>query len=287
MKQLTQLKKLDISENGLRELPELPEGLISLTCSLNHLTSLKNTPSTVQFLVVSRNEISTLSWMPQGLTSLAVSYNKLEHIDGFPPSLTLCNISYNQLTFLPPLPATIQQLDCKHNNLIELPASLPTSLQRLLCSGNPRLLHLPPLPHNLKWLTVKGCGIVRLPTLPEGLSIFDASNSSVSQIVNIPPSLVQNGGMLHRTPMGDIIDFPEAALFSERLIRVRLNLEKLNRFRKLYYTLKYKDRFRHWLWIKVRLPRIERTHHPDRLQEALKQEGGEEADLDEVLQKLG
>jgi Leucine-rich repeat (LRR) protein len=289
MKHLTQLKNLDISVNGLQELPELPEGLIMLDCSSNHLTSLKNTPSTVRFLVGSRNEISTLSWLPQGLTSLAVPYNKLEDIDGFPPSLTLCNMSYNQLTFLPPLPATIQQLDCMHNNLVELPASLPTSLQRLLCSGNPRLLHLPPLPHNLKWLIVKGCGIVRLPTFPEGLSIFDASNSSVSQMVNIPPSLVQNGGLLDRTPIGNIIDFPEAALFSERLIRVRLNLEKLNRFRELYYTLKYKRQFRQWLWIKVRLPRIERENHPDRLQERLEamEREGTEVDMEAVLQSFG
>jgi hypothetical protein len=101
----------------------------------------------------------------------------------------------------------------------------------------------------------------------------------------------QNGNsiMISGTPIGKILspaNIPSVSLPHSYDV-MRSNLQILNRFRELYYTLKYKNQFRQWLWIKVRLPRIEQAHHPDRLQEALEQEGGEEADLEAVLQSLG
>jgi hypothetical protein len=48
----------------------------------------------------------------------------------------------------------------------------------------------------------------------------------------------------------------------------------------LYYCLKYKKQFRHWLWVRIREPKIREAFHPRYLIEKLPDE---ETDLDEVL----
>jgi len=54
----------------------------------------------------------------------------------------------------------------------------------------------------------------------------------------------------------------------------------LNNFRYLYYSLKFKKRFRDLLWVKIREPKIRVKYHPKYLIENLP---NEETDLDEVL----
>ena len=37
----------------------------------------------------------------------------------------------------------------------------------------------------------------------------------------------------------------------------------------MYYSLKYKNKFRNWLWIKVREPKIQKYYHPNCLKRNL------------------
>jgi hypothetical protein len=100
---------------------------------------------------------------------------------------------------------------------------------------------------------------------------------------------------MDNTPIGEIIRPTAAFAFTverslsaaELLAICRSNLDKLNRFRELYYSLRYKRQFWKWMWNKYRIARIEHSYHPDRLRERLEQEGGEEADLEAVLQSFG
>jgi hypothetical protein len=48
----------------------------------------------------------------------------------------------------------------------------------------------------------------------------------------------------------------------------------------LYYCLKFKKRFRHWLWVKIREPKIRERYSHDYLVEHLH----EDTDLDELLE---
>ena len=58
---------------------------------------------------------------------------------------------------------------------------------------------------------------------------------------------------------------------------IKQNIKILNRFRFLYYSLKFKNKFRHWLWQKVREPKIQKQYHPSRLLELLK-----DKDIDDI-----
>jgi len=48
-----------------------------------------------------------------------------------------------------------------------------------------------------------------------------------------------------------------------------MKIRVLNRVRHLIHSLKYKKQFRHLLWVKVRLPKIQDKYHPDNLKELL------------------
>ena len=58
----------------------------------------------------------------------------------------------------------------------------------------------------------------------------------------------------------------------------------INRFRKTYYTLKFKEKLRKWLWENVREPKIAEKYHPYNLQKLLENvEEDDESELDRVL----
>ncbi len=60
-------------------------------------------------------------------------------------------------------------------------------------------------------------------------------------------------------------------------------MNKLHKFRNLYYSLKFKKQFRKWLWERVRLPKIEAHYHPDNLINMLQEDTNIDTDIDEVL----
>ena len=66
---------------------------------------------------------------------------------------------------------------------------------------------------------------------------------------------------------------------------VKKNVKILNRFRHLYYCIKYKEQFKEWLWEKIRKPKIMEKYHPDCLLELLgdDDENLTEESIDELL----
>jgi len=61
---------------------------------------------------------------------------------------------------------------------------------------------------------------------------------------------------------------------------IKQKIRVLNQFRHLYYSLRFKKQFRHWLWVKIREPLIREKYHPRYLLENL---CDEDIDLDQVL----
>ena len=66
----------------------------------------------------------------------------------------------------------------------------------------------------------------------------------------------------------------------EYIIQMRNKNNIFVRFKELFYALKYKKQFRHWLWVRIREPKIKAKYHPDNLMKLL--EGCEEMTLDEL-----
>jgi hypothetical protein len=60
---------------------------------------------------------------------------------------------------------------------------------------------------------------------------------------------------------------------------INIQIQQLNKFRHLYYSLKFKKPLRYLLWKKIREPKIMKKYHPSYLIENLH----EDTDLDELL----
>ena len=124
---------------------------------------------------------------------------------------------------------------------------LNENLQELYCRGN--LLSSLHLNKNLQALS---CSYNHLTSLHlnEKLQTIVYNNNPIYEIIN-----------------SDVIDI------IDRKIRL------LNQFRYLYYSLKYKKRFRDLLWIKIREPKIREKYSHDYLVKNLH----EDTDLDKLL----
>lgn len=166
-----------------------------------------------------------------------------------PDNLQIVNCYNNQLTSLPILPNTLERLFCSKNKLTTLP-TLPATLEDLYCDDN-QLTILPMLPANLEDLDCDNNQLTSLPTLPANLYTLDYSNNPIYEVLN-----------------------------TDNIVIIKQKINIINRFRYLYYSLKYKNQFRKWLWEKIREPRAIIKYHPDYLITNL----GEDTELDDVLE---
>ena len=141
--------------------------------------------------------------------------------------LTHLYCSRNELTWLPPLNSSLKYLDCSDNKLTKLP-QINSNLKRLDCEHN-LLTELPYLNN----ITVLNCSDNPMPHLP-------ALNTKLTYI---------NCDLLC-----------SSSIFSDKIAI-------LMKFRFTFYCLKLKNKFKRWLWEKVREPKIMAKFHPDRLNE--------------------
>jgi hypothetical protein len=72
-------------------------------------------------------------------------------------------------------------------------------------------------------------------------------------------------------------------LIQEDRNRINNAFQRLYRFKLLFWSLKYKQRFRDWLWLRVRMPKIEMLYHPSKLNELLNASDMNEEELDNVI----
>ena len=85
--QLTQLQKLNLSNNKISDLWAMPASLVWLSLSDNSIRSLEiELPSSLLFLDVSYNKISSLRSISNlsSLERLSANFNKIQSVDGIP-----------------------------------------------------------------------------------------------------------------------------------------------------------------------------------------------------------
>jgi Leucine-rich repeat (LRR) protein len=215
----TNLKDLDISNNQLVELPELPEGLEAIWCYNNHLTHLPPFPESLRHLYAHGNHIETVTCFPRKMHIISLHHNHLQTLPTLPQELDSFHCEHNRFQRLPPLPENLRHLYCYDNPLNELPAHLPPQLKHLYCQRT-----------NLQ----------SIPRLPSLLIKLNISHSPVTRIENLPPLLhhqKSHSGLLH-TPIYENI------LRSETWEEITQRLQLLSRFRRCYFLLRVQDMLR-------------------------------------------
>jgi Leucine-rich repeat (LRR) protein len=241
-------------------LNSLPDNTTQINISSKNVSYLPDISrfTLLETLYCDDNYLTTLPRLPPSLRLLSCLRNKLRSLPPLPQSLEYLFCSYNQLPYLPPLPQNLLHLYCDKTGLFSLPL-LPSNLLHLYCIGN-NLTSLPELPPNLQKLYCSHNKLTSMPLLPESL----------------------NGFAYYFNPIWEnqrqIIDSPDPYDQASVLITIE-KINTYNSFRYLYYSLKFKNQLRNWLWEKVRNPKIEQKYHPNNLIQKL----NENTDLDTVL----
>ena len=173
----------------------------------------------------------------------------------------------------------LKTLNCSNNQLTSLP-TLPQNLEVLYCYDN-QLTYLPTLPQNLKTLSCYDNLLTYLPTLPQNLEKLYCSNNQLTWLHTLSQNLETLSYI--NNPIYEIISYINIHIYEivndDSLFHINQNIKIFNNFRHLCYCLKFKQKFRKWLWEKVREPNIKNKYNPKYLIENLK----EEDDLDTFL----
>jgi Leucine-rich repeat (LRR) protein len=166
---LTNLKSLDLNYNALTELPEIIGNLTNLTYLDVRSNNLNKLPDTIGNLTnlthldLSINELSELPDIIGNLTNLTrldLGHNKLTEVPdiiGNLTNLTKLYLTTNNLTELPTSICNLTNLTClylSYNNLTKIPETIGnlTNLTRLYLISN-KLIELPLSIINLRRLT--------------------------------------------------------------------------------------------------------------------------------------
>ena len=194
-------------------------------------------------------------------------FNIEEYINSLPEDVEEINVSFDNLTYLPDLSrfTNLKELYCGYNQLTSLP-NLPANLQELYCSKN-QLTLLPNLPPNLQTLICSYNQLTLLPNLPPKLQTLGCDNNQLTLLPDLPTTIKYL--YYNNNPIYDLLN-------SDDISVIRNKLKILNKFRDLYYCIKYKSKFRKWLW-DLREKKIQENFHPDKLREML-----EGKDIDDV-----
>ena len=148
---------------------------------------------------------------------------------------------------------------------------LPPTLIELYCSDNP-LIVLPLLPPSLINLSCSDNQLTNLPVLPPTLTILNCENNNLTILPELPPSLTCLYG--YSNPLIDL--FKQYIYPLEQIIR---HSHILYQFKHLYYSLRFRTKFRDWLYKKVREPQAQKRFHPNYLLTHLT----EDVDLEDFL----
>ena len=131
------------------------------------------------------------------------------------------------------------------------------NLQELWCGDN-QLISLPPLNKNLQELFFHNNQLSFLAYLNEKLKKLWCVDNLINEII---------GGIL--------------PIYETKSIDVcKKQIQTINNFRHLYYSVKFKKQFLDVLWVKIREPKIRKKYHPSNLIENLEEETDLETFLD-------
>jgi len=238
---------IELFFNSLPDEIEVIDVRNSFLTYLPSLTRFKN----LIVLLCENNQLTFLPDLPENLVELRCSNNQLTFLPDLPENLVELWCSNNQLIFLPDFPVNLRHLSCPNNILTVLP-SFSEKLEVLDCSCN-KLTFLPKMSEKLKFLFCHSNRLTSLPCLNENLDFC----------------------MYYGNPIYEI--FLECENKPDLLI---LKIPILNKFRYLFFSLKFKEKFRQWR-IKTMEVKIMEKYHPKYLEENL----NEDTDLDEFLEK--
>ena len=240
---------------------------------------LDGLPENIRGIIVNKCNLTYISNLSRftNLEILDCSDNQLKSLPELPESLTELYCGYNQLISLPELPESLTELYCYNNQLISLP-NLQKNLIILWCSNN-QLISLPELPENLEELQCYNNLLTSLPDLQKSLNYLACSDNQITSITELPNSLYSL--YWENNHMYDILE--DLSIIC-RHIPSDNAINILNRFRHVYYYLRFKIKFIQWFLRTKKAKIMVKTtvDYPDKIIELL-DSGVDVLDLEQYI----
>lgn len=161
LNELKNLVYLDLSQNNIEEIPQLPENVMTFIATHNKIKQIRNLNSKLVDLNLSNNLISDLTMIPHSIESINISRNQIKIVDLSPfmqlkvfkaynnridliigpisPSIEVFDVFNNELQQIPDIGLKIKEMDLSNNDLKVLPKFGTGVLERLDITRNPLL----------------------------------------------------------------------------------------------------------------------------------------------------
>jgi Leucine-rich repeat (LRR) protein len=196
-------------------------------------------------------------------------------------NLNELNCENNGITIIP-IFSNLKILYCSYNFIVSF--SILPNVEILHCCSN-RLTSLPIFP-NLRILDCQGNRLTSLPIYPNLISLQCCNNQitiipSFSNLKELNCSNNKTISIIMPRNLEKLQCYHTQIMYFIGNIHPIQNLRILNNFRYLYYLLKLKKKFRDWLWIKVREPKIKEEYSVSNLLKLL--EGKKDEELEGLL----
>ncbi len=229
------LQTLNISNNLLKSLPELPSNLKYLNISNNSITSLNILPNSLDNLILDNNLITSISKLPENLKYLSVKSNKLTSLSELPKKLKSLTLDNNLIASISKLPENLTKFSASNNLLTSLP-ELPESLTQIILDNN-LIKSLPNLPNNLIQLNISHNSLTSLPKLPQRLNKLYISDNSLTSLPKLPKSLT--GLLLSRNKLTSLPDLPDNLEHLNVTSNLLTSIPDFSKLKKLDMDFKY------------------------------------------------
>jgi hypothetical protein len=190
-----------------------------------------------------------------------------EYINELPDDTYGIYVANLGLTYIPDLTrfTHLKELKCENNELTTLPP-LPDSLGKIFCYRN-KITVLPKLPNRLWYLDCDYNFITNIPQpLPPNLQKLYCSENLLTFLPNLHKNIRVERFFYNDNPIENVYR-RETVCWNREFLHVKIRI--INRFRFIYYSMKFKQRFRDWLWVKVREPKIRQKYCPTNLVELI------------------
>lgn len=129
------LKKLYISENHITKIENLPSSLTRLNITLNRISVIEKLSNNLRELYISENQIEKIENLPSGINRLYINSNRIKKLENLPSRLSQLFINDNQIEKIENLPKRLHSLNIGRN-YIEKIENLPESIKILIISKN-------------------------------------------------------------------------------------------------------------------------------------------------------
>ncbi|OHT07608.1 protein phosphatase 2C [Tritrichomonas foetus] len=213
------IETLDISSNLLKELPKLPDTIITLNAEDNLIEEIKELaccypklknvnlshnkiarlcrfPASIELLIVNHNHISSCDDAEYpNMAKLFLNFNELLHVPLFSyPKLIDFSISHNLISDITTLsfPQTVKRIDLSHNFLNIIPShifNLKNLIKLNLISNKIEEIDSSLLESNLKELFLSNNLLSELPSLPQSLTKLIVGDCKLK---SLPNTIVNN-----------------------------------------------------------------------------------------------